>query len=149
MGRDWGDGGGDDGRRVGAARPQTLARRAVRGRRQGHCQHHRTRVKATLERISMGTFHYDKDADGIVTVTMDMSGPVNAMNGEYREAMGATVECLEKEPGIIGVVITSAKSTFFAGGDLHELLAIEPGGEAKFMDNLEATKLQRRRLEKL
>ena len=28
----------------------------------------------------MGVFHYEKDDDGIVVVTMDMSGPVNAIN---------------------------------------------------------------------
>ena len=35
----------------------------------------------------MSAFKYEKDADGIVTVTMDMTGPVNAMNEEYRQAM--------------------------------------------------------------
>ena len=30
----------------------------------------------------MSVFNYDKDTDGIVTVTMDMNGPVNAMNEE-------------------------------------------------------------------
>ncbi len=47
----------------------------------------------------MSVFHYDKDADGIVTVTMDMTGPVNAMNEEYRGAMADTVERLESEEG--------------------------------------------------
>ena len=38
-----------------------------------------------------GTFNYVKDSNNIVTVTMDMSGPVNAMNDEYIELMSATV----------------------------------------------------------
>ena len=30
----------------------------------------------------MGEFTYEKDADGIVIVTMNMDGPVNSMNKE-------------------------------------------------------------------
>jgi len=97
----------------------------------------------------MTAFKYEKDADGIVTLTMDMTGPVNAMNAEYRSAMGDAVSRLEQEKGLKGVVIASAKSTFFAGGDLKELLATEPGSEAQFFASLEETKSQLRRLEKL
>ncbi len=75
-----------------------------------------------------GQFHYEKDSDNIVTVTMDMSGPVNAMNDEYIELMSATVERLQKErDDIAGVVLTSAKKTFFAGGDIKNMLKAEPG----------------------
>lgn len=75
-----------------------------------------------------GQFHYEKDADNIVTVTMDMSGPVNAMNDEYIELMSATIDRLEAEKEqIAGVVLTSAKSTFFAGGDIKNMLKAEPG----------------------
>ncbi len=75
-----------------------------------------------------GQFHYEKDNDNIVTVTMDMSGPVNAMNDEYIELMSATVERLQKErDDIAGVVLTSAKKTFFAGGDIKNMLKAEPG----------------------
>ena len=45
----------------------------------------------------MSAFKYDKDSDGIVTVTMDMSGSANVMNDEYAEAMRSTVERLEAE----------------------------------------------------
>ena len=47
----------------------------------------------------MSVFKYEKDADGIVTVTMDMTGPVNAMNEEYRQAMAETVDRLEAGRG--------------------------------------------------
>ena len=97
----------------------------------------------------MSVFNYEKDADGIVTVTMDMSGPVNAMNEEYRGAMAATVDRLEQEQGLCGVVFASAKKTFFAGGDLHELLAVDKGDEGDFMDMLRSTKAVLRRVEKL
>jgi 3-hydroxyacyl-CoA dehydrogenase / enoyl-CoA hydratase / 3-hydroxybutyryl-CoA epimerase len=97
----------------------------------------------------MSVFNYEKDADGIVTVTMDQTGPVNAMNQEYRVAMAETVARLEQEQGLTGVVFASAKKVFFAGGDLNELLAAEKGQEAQFMDMLTETKDGLRRLEKL
>jgi len=98
-----------------------------------------------------GTFNYQKDSDNIVTVTMDMNGPVNAMNDEYFTLMAATVDRLEAErDSIAGVIITSAKSTFFAGGDIKGMLTIQPGDDevAMFETNLKI-KDQLRRIEKL
>lgn len=97
----------------------------------------------------MSAFKYEKDADGIVTLTMDMPGPVNAMNQLYRECMAEAVRSLEQESGLRGVVITSAKSTFFAGGDLNELLDLDPGDEGDFQVKIEQTKNDLRRLELL
>lgn len=97
----------------------------------------------------MSAFKYDKDADGIVTITMDMPGPVNAMNQLYRDTMNATVQRLEQESGLTGVVIDSAKNTFFAGGDLNELTDLKPGDEADFQAKIELTKNDLRRLERL
>jgi len=95
------------------------------------------------------TMHYDKDADGIVTVTMDMSGPVNAMNEEFRNDFGEVIEKLEAEDGLAGVVIASAKKVFFAGGDLKDLVAITPERVGEFMQGITRIKDQLRRLEKL
>ncbi|MDO8862855.1 3-hydroxyacyl-CoA dehydrogenase NAD-binding domain-containing protein [Haliea sp. E1-2-M8] len=97
----------------------------------------------------MSVFKYEKDADGIVTVTMDMTGPVNAMNEEYRLAMDETLDRLEAEQGLTGVVLASAKKVFFAGGDLNDLLAAKPGDEAAFMAEGQRVKSGLRRLEKL
>lgn len=93
-------------------------------------------------------FHYEKDADGIVTLTMDMSGSANVMNLEYRELMGDAVTKLEGDE-ITGVVITSAKKTFFAGGDLNVLIAITPENADQALEGVEELKSQLRRLEKL
>ena len=95
------------------------------------------------------SMHYDKDAAGIVTVTMDMSGPVNAMNEEFRRDFGVVVDKLEAEAGLTGVLITSAKDVFFAGGDLHDLVAVTPDRIEDFMAGVGAIKSQLRRLEKL
>ena len=98
-----------------------------------------------------GTFNYQKDSNNIVTVTMDMSGPVNAMNDEYIELMSATVERLEAERAdIAGVILTSAKSSFFAGGDIKNMLKAVPGvDEPALFAQTESIKSLLRRLEKL
>jgi 3-hydroxyacyl-CoA dehydrogenase/enoyl-CoA hydratase/3-hydroxybutyryl-CoA epimerase len=71
------------------------------------------------------TIRWDRDDDGVVILTLDdPSQSANTMNAAYQASMKATVERLEAErEGITGVIITSAKKTFFAGGDLHELKA--------------------------
>jgi 3-hydroxyacyl-CoA dehydrogenase/enoyl-CoA hydratase/3-hydroxybutyryl-CoA epimerase len=97
----------------------------------------------------MSVFQYQKDADGIVTVTMDMTGPVNSMSAEFNSVMKETVKKLEKEEGLTGVVFASAKKTFFAGGDLNSLLATTPEQTQDFFNNIEDMKADFRRLEKL
>src|SRR5256885_12289000 len=69
------------------------------------------------------TIRWDKDGDGVVILTLDdPNQSANTMNAAYAASMKATVERLEAEKDDIkGVVITSAKKTFFAGGDLNDL----------------------------
>lgn len=98
----------------------------------------------------MSVFKYEKDSDGIVTVTMDMSGSANLMmSAEYNEAMRLTVERLEAEEGLIGVVIASAKKTFFAGADLNDMVNVEADQIERVFNYLEELKKDFRRLEKL
>jgi len=97
----------------------------------------------------MSGFNYEKDADGIVTVTMDMAGPVNSMSAEFNPLFKDTIGQLEKEDGLTGVVFASAKKTFFAGGDLNSLLATTPEQTEGFFNTLEDMKADFRRLEKL
>lgn len=73
----------------------------------------------------MTDFQYEKDSDGIVTITMDIQGQsANTMNQAYLQAMNANVEKLRGEEGLAGVVIASAKKTFSAGADLKDVLSI-------------------------
>ena len=97
----------------------------------------------------MSEFEYVKDADGIVTVTMNMAGPVNCMNASFRSEIAKCVDRLEQEEGLTGVVLASAKKTFFAGGDLKELYAFPKGEEAELLKIIDALKSPLRRLEKL
>ncbi|MGB3247146.1 MAG: 3-hydroxyacyl-CoA dehydrogenase NAD-binding domain-containing protein, partial [Sulfitobacter sp.] len=94
-------------------------------------------------------FQYDKDADGIVTVTMDMDGQsANTMGTVYMDLMETTVARLEGEADLTGVIFASAKKTFFAGGDLNEILAVTKVTE-EYLNFLTKNKGMLRRLEKL
>ena len=82
------------------------------------------------------TIHWEQDADGIVTLTMDdAEQSANTMNDAYTASMQAAVARLvaEKET-ITGVVLTSAKKTFFAGGDLNDLIAAGPEDAQRIHD---------------
>ncbi|MBB1519560.1 3-hydroxyacyl-CoA dehydrogenase NAD-binding domain-containing protein [Aquipseudomonas guryensis] len=94
---------------------------------------------------------YEKGQDNIVVLTIDMPGQsANTMNAQYREAMGATVARLEAEKdSIAGIIITSAKKTFFAGGDLGELIKVTKADAKPFYDMVLGIKGQLRRLETL
>ena len=97
----------------------------------------------------MSGFNYEKDADGIVTVTMDMAGPVNSMSPKFSPLFKETIAKLEAEAGLTGVVFASAKKTFFAGGDLNSLLATTADQTEAFFNTLQDMKADMRRLEKL
>ncbi|VXC16555.1 Enoyl-CoA hydratase (isoleucine degradation) [Pseudomonas sp. 9AZ] len=92
---------------------------------------------------------YEKGQDNIVVLTMDMPGQsANTMNAVYREAMGKIVDRLEAEKdSIAGVILTSAKKTFFAGGDLNELIKVTKADAPAFYQMILNIKGQLRSLE--
>ncbi len=72
------------------------------------------------------------------------------MNDAYKASMHATVERLEAEKdSITGVVITSAKKTFFAGGDLNDLKKARREDAAEVAQMVRDIKADLRRLETL
>ena len=87
--------------------------------------------------MAENTIQWDKDADGIVTLTLDdPTGSANVMNEHYSESMHKAVERLVAEKdSITGVVITSAKKTFFAGGDLKGMIQAQPGGRRRVLQH--------------
>ena len=95
------------------------------------------------------SFHYEKDNNNIVTVTMDMDGPVNSMSDAFLPLLEETLGKLEADDDLAGVVLASRKSTFFAGGDLNMLCAVTEETVEGFFDGMCATKAAMRRLEKL
>ncbi|MEP6814897.1 MAG: 3-hydroxyacyl-CoA dehydrogenase NAD-binding domain-containing protein, partial [Marmoricola sp.] len=94
---------------------------------------------------------YDKGGDGIVVLTLDdPTASANTMNDLYRESMNAAVDRLYAERDQVrGVVVTSAKKTFFAGGNLKGMVQTTPGDAAQVFEMIEGIKADLRRLETL
>ena len=76
---------------------------------------------------------YSKDTDHIVTLTLNMAErSVNVINHEISRAFVPVIELLQKEKArrsLRGVVITSAKNSFLAGGDLEYLYGAQDAAE--------------------
>ena len=97
----------------------------------------------------MSSVIYSKTSDGIVTLTFDAKGEsVNTMNAAFQVDFAAAITRLtaEKE-SIVGVILASAKSTFFAGGDLRALIAVTAQTAEPFFHSLQAIKKNMRTLE--
>src|SRR3979411_3529752 len=99
--------------------------------------------------MAENTIAWDKDADGIVTLTLDdPTGSANVMNEHYIESMTKAVQRLVAEKdSITGVVVTSAKKTFFAGGDLKSMINLGPDDAGDAFNTVETVKRDLRMLE--
>ncbi|WP_250657705.1 3-hydroxyacyl-CoA dehydrogenase NAD-binding domain-containing protein [Alkalimarinus coralli] len=99
----------------------------------------------------MTAIRYEKDSDGILVLTIDMPGQsANTMNAEFRSALQTTAERVTQEvDSLKGVIITSAKKTFFAGGDLNELISVGPDQAEPFFLMVQALKQHMRTIETL
>jgi 3-hydroxyacyl-CoA dehydrogenase/enoyl-CoA hydratase/3-hydroxybutyryl-CoA epimerase len=98
------------------------------------------------------TIRYERDDAGIVTLTLDdPAHSANTMSEVFGRDFLATLDRLEAEKDdITGVVITSAKKTFFAGGDLNSLGSLGPGSDpAQVFERVARIKALLRRLETL
>jgi 3-hydroxyacyl-CoA dehydrogenase/enoyl-CoA hydratase/3-hydroxybutyryl-CoA epimerase len=97
------------------------------------------------------TIRWEVDEDGVVILTLDdPNQSANTMNAAYTESMGATVDRLYTERDhITGVIITSAKKTFFAGGDLHDLRRATKEDAPEIVSGIREINGQLRRLETL
>src|SRR4051795_10836914 len=101
--------------------------------------------------MTENTIRWDKDADGIVTLTLDdQNQRANTMTDDFRSSLATAVDRLEAEKdSITGVIVTSAKNTFFAGGDLNLLKQVDDDNAAEFAAGVEKIKADFRRFEKL
>ncbi len=92
---------------------------------------------------------YDRDEDGIVTLTLDdPTASANTMNELYVESMAAAVDRLYDEAdSVTGVVVASAKKTFFAGANLNEMVKAGPDDAQAVFELAERVKASLRRLE--
>jgi 3-hydroxyacyl-CoA dehydrogenase/enoyl-CoA hydratase/3-hydroxybutyryl-CoA epimerase len=92
---------------------------------------------------------WDKDQDGIFVLTIDdPEQSANTMNQRFISSLGEVLDRLESErDSTTGVVVTSAKKTFFAGGDLHDLRKARPEDAEEIAQMVRGVKSQLRRLE--
>ncbi|MEV4924562.1 3-hydroxyacyl-CoA dehydrogenase NAD-binding domain-containing protein [Streptomyces roseoverticillatus] len=101
--------------------------------------------------MTASTIRYDRDADGIVTLTLDdPSQSANTMNQAFKASLTEVADRLEAEKDTVrGVVFTSAKKSFFAGGDLRDLIAATPADAQRVLDGSLTIKRDLRRIETL
>ena len=99
----------------------------------------------------MSSVRYEKGQDSIVTLLLDAPGEsVNTLNTAFKHDLGNAISRLEAEiEDLAGVIITSGKSTFVAGGDLRSLVAVGPESAAQLFAEIQSIKADFRRLEKL
>ena len=98
----------------------------------------------------MSAIKYEKNADNIVILTLDSSGQsANTMNAEFRDALDEVSQKLKAETDLKGIIFRSAKKTFFAGGDLDELIQVKPEHATEFFKMIEKLKGDLRTIETL
>jgi 3-hydroxyacyl-CoA dehydrogenase/enoyl-CoA hydratase/3-hydroxybutyryl-CoA epimerase len=91
--------------------------------------------------------------DGIVNLVLDdPDQSANTMNQAYSESMAAAVDRLAKDiandpESVKGVIISSAKKTFFAGGDLKLMTQAGPADAERLFHEIEDIKATLRKLE--
>lgn len=106
---------------------------------------------SSLADLHSETIRVERAHDGIVTLTMDdPAQPVNTMRARFVDDLERVVHALQAEvDDVAGVIVTSAKSTFFAGGDLKELIRARPEDADAVAANTDRVKGALRRLETL
>ncbi len=94
---------------------------------------------------------YELGADRVVTLTFDApEGSVNTMSAAWKQAFTDNVARLEKEKDTFGgVILASAKKTFFAGAELKDVVKLGAADAPAMFREIEAIKADFRKLEKL
>ncbi|MFJ5781800.1 3-hydroxyacyl-CoA dehydrogenase NAD-binding domain-containing protein [Streptomyces hydrogenans] len=97
------------------------------------------------------TIRWEQDDTGIVTLVLDdPNQSANTMNQAFRASITAVADRLEAEKDSIrGVIYTSAKKTFFAGGDLKDMIQAGPEHAKDIFDAAMDMKRALRRIETL
>lgn len=97
------------------------------------------------------TIRWEQDATGVVTLVIDdPRQSANTMNEAFRRSVTAIADRAEAERDTIrGIIVTSAKKTFFAGGDLKDMIKVGPGDAQRVFDSGMAIKHALRRIETL
>ncbi|MET9518967.1 3-hydroxyacyl-CoA dehydrogenase NAD-binding domain-containing protein [Streptomyces sp. NPDC002994] len=97
------------------------------------------------------TIRWEQDETGVVTLVLDdPNQSANTMNQAFKSSIAAIADRAEAEKDSIrGIIFTSAKKTFFAGGDLKDMIKVGPEQAQQAFDTGTAIKNSLRRIETL
>jgi 3-hydroxyacyl-CoA dehydrogenase / enoyl-CoA hydratase / 3-hydroxybutyryl-CoA epimerase len=97
------------------------------------------------------TIRWEQDDTGVVTLVLDdPDQSANTMNEAFKTSLATVADRLEAEQeSVRGVIVTSAKKTFFAGGDLRDLIQARPEDAERVFQAGMAVKRDLRRIETL
>ncbi|MFD9855272.1 3-hydroxyacyl-CoA dehydrogenase NAD-binding domain-containing protein [[Kitasatospora] papulosa] len=97
------------------------------------------------------TIRWEQDETGVVTLVLDdPDQSANTMNQGFKDSIAAVAARAEAEKDSIrGIIYTSAKKTFFAGGDLKDMIRIGPEDAQAAFDAGTAIKKSLRTIETL
>lgn len=97
------------------------------------------------------TIRWEQDETGVVTLVLDdPDQSANTMNQAFKDSIAAIADRAEAEKDSIrGIIYTSAKKTFFAGGDLKDMIGLRPEHAQLAFDTGTAIKRSLRRIETL
>jgi len=99
------------------------------------------------------TIRWEQDETGVVTLVLDdPDQSANTMNAAFKASLRVIADRLESENeagNVRGVIVTSAKKTFFAGGDLNDLIRARPEDADEVFEASMQIKRDLRRIETL
>jgi 3-hydroxyacyl-CoA dehydrogenase / enoyl-CoA hydratase / 3-hydroxybutyryl-CoA epimerase len=98
----------------------------------------------------MKTIQYELH-QGVATITFDEPGsPVNTMCADWQRDMSTVTGLVVRDKALIkGIILASAKSTFFAGADLKATMRLQPADAPRVFAEIEQLKKNFRTLETL
>ncbi|MFF9198996.1 3-hydroxyacyl-CoA dehydrogenase NAD-binding domain-containing protein [Streptomyces sp. NPDC014779] len=97
------------------------------------------------------TIRWEQDETGVVTLVLDdPDQSANTMNQAFRASVKAVADrAVAEKDSIRGIIWTSAKKTFFAGGDLKDMIKAGPEDAQAIFDTAIEIKDALRRIETL
>ncbi|MEV7192872.1 3-hydroxyacyl-CoA dehydrogenase NAD-binding domain-containing protein [Streptomyces sp. NPDC093510] len=101
------------------------------------------------------TIRWEQDDTGVVTLVLDdPNQSANTMNQAFKDSIAAIADRAEAavqadKDAIRGFIYTSAKKTFFAGGDLKDMIKVGPENAQQAFETGNAIKNSLRRIETL
>ncbi|MDI3343556.1 3-hydroxyacyl-CoA dehydrogenase NAD-binding domain-containing protein [Streptomyces albidoflavus] len=103
------------------------------------------------ESTTASTIRWEQDDTGVVTLVLDdPAQSANTMNAAFIRSIGEIADRAEAERDTIrGIIVTSAKKTFFAGGDLKDMIQATPDQAQEIFERGLAIKKALRRIETL